>query len=166
MESLYKNRLLFWVLMFLIVVNLAALGTYFFYPRQQTGALCQEGSMGPGCVYQARLDLTDEQTREVDRISEEYQDISRPIAGEIKSVRGEILDELSSEAPDTALLTSFTGELSQLQAQLQRENVKHYMALKEVCTPEQALRLSNLYRELYGCPMHGQGRGAKHRHGR
>lgn len=164
METYHKNRLLFWVLIFLVIVNLAALGTYFFFPRQQTVVTCKEGASTPGCVYQSRLDLTDEQARQVDLISEDYLKISRPIADEIKGIRGEILDELTVDQPDTSYLNELGSALAELQVQLQRKNIEHYMALKEVCNPEQAMRLSNLYRELYGCPMQGQGRGIKHKH--
>lgn len=165
METYHKNRWLFWVLIFLIIVNLAALGTYFFFPRQQTVIACEEGAVTPGCVYQTRLDLTDEQAHQVDLISEDYLKTSRPIAHEIKSIRGSILDELTVDQPDTSYLNELSSALAELQGQLQRKNIEHYMALKEVCNPEQAMRLSNLYRELYGCPMQVQGRKFQHRHG-
>jgi hypothetical protein len=164
METYHKNRLLFWVLIFLIIVNLAALGTYLFFPGRQTIVSCEEAGMNPGCLYKTRLDLSESQSREVDRLSEEYTAVSGPIADEIKSIRGMILDELSGDDPDTTILNRHSVELAELQAQLQKENIKHYMALKEVITPEQALRLSNLYRELYGCPMQGAGRKFQHRH--
>jgi len=166
METYHKNRLLFWVLIFLIIVNLAALGTYFFFPQQQTVVSCNESQMDPTCVYQTRLDLSEEQSKDVDRISEEYLAVSAPIADRIKNTRAGILDELSSDNPDTTRLNEYSSELALLQLRLQKENIKHYMALKEVCTPAQAMRLSNLYRELYGCPMQQQGRGMKHRHGK
>jgi len=164
METYHKNRLLFWVLVFLVIVNLAALGTYFFFPRQQTVVTCEEGAATPGCVYQSRLDLTDEQARQVDLISEDYLKLSRPIADEIKGIRGQILDELTVDQPDTSYLNELSSALAELQGQLQRKNIEHYLELKEVCNPEQAMRLSNLYRELYGCPMQQQGRGIQHKH--
>ena len=165
METYRKNRFIFWILIFLVVVNLAALGTYFFFPREQkTMVTCDEDMMSAGCLYQNQLDLTDDQTKQVDLLSEAYMQASGPIAEAIKNTRGDILDELSTIAPDTMHLGQLSEKLSRLQSQLQRENIKHYMALKEVCSPDQAMRLSNLYRELYGCPMQGQGMGMQHRH--
>ena len=166
METYHKNRLLFWVLIFLVIVNLAALGTYFFFPRPQIPVRCEETGMDAGCLYRTRLDLSHSQTGEVDRLSEEYTAVSGPIAEEIKTIRGLILDELSGDEPDTTALNRYSEALAELQAQLHKENIRHYMALKEVITPEQALRLSHLYRELYGCPMQDKERGVKHRHRR
>lgn len=165
MENRQKNRLLFRVLLFLVVVNLAALATWAFYPfRQESGQVAAE-AVEPHCMYKTRLQLTDAQTAEVNLLSEDYRQRSAPLADQIRSLRGEILDELSSDRPDTSRLNRLTLELSGFQAQLQRENIHHYMALKEVCTPEQAMRLSNLYRELYGCPMQ-EGQGMRHGRGR
>jgi hypothetical protein len=164
METYHKNRLLFFVLIFLIVVNLAALGTYLFYPVKTSVVACGDEGATPGCLYQTRLDLTDEQTRQVDQISEEYLKVSRPLADSIKKLHGEILDELSVTDPDKSYLNDLTEELAEMQVRLQKENIDHYLALKQVCTPEQALRLANLYRELYGCPMYGPDRKVKHRH--
>lgn len=160
----HKNRLLFWILIFLIVVNLAALGAYLFYPVKPSVVTCGDEGATPGCLYQARLDLTDEQTRQVDQISGEYLKVSGPLADSIKKLRGEILDELSVTDPDKSYLNDLTEELADIQVLLQKENIDHYLALKQVCTPEQAMRLANLYRELYGCPMHKSERKVKHRH--
>jgi periplasmic protein CpxP/Spy len=163
MESISKNRLLFWTLMFLVLVNLSALATYFLYPKKQTIVACSEGSMNPGCALHAELDLNDEQRRMVDQINSDYQEVSRPISREIKDLRSAILDELASDNPDTLKLMQVSFEISSLQNHLHNENMKHYLELKKVCTPEQARLLSNLYRDLYGCPLHEQGKGMRHR---
>lgn len=165
MESIYKNRLLFWILIFLIIVNLSALATHFFFPKEQSVVACNDGSMHPGCALHAELNLTDDQISQVDKINSEYQENSRPISEKIKNKRAGILDELASDTPDTLNINQLSIDISVLQSQLHRENIMHYLELKKVCNPDQAMRLSNLYRELYGCPMNGQGKNLqRHRH--
>ena len=163
MDTTKKNRLLFWLMIFLVAVNLAALATYFFFPSADKVSSCGDASIHPGCLYRNQLGLSDEQASAVEVISEKYMEESTTLAVKIKSLRGEILDELSYPDPDTLQLYELTAKLVSLQAQLQKENIKHYLALKEVCTPEQAMRLSNLYRELYDCPMQ-QGNRMQQRH--
>lgn len=163
MESKQKNRMLTWLLVFLVVVNLAALATYFFFPHKQVNVSCAGDARGPGCVLHAELGLSDEQVRQVERINAEYQEVSGPISAEIKDLRGSVLEELASLAPDTLELDRLANDISLLQGRLHRENTRHYLELKKVCTPEQALRLSNLYREIYGCPLQGRGK-EMHRH--
>lgn len=164
MESLYKNRFLFWILIFLIVVNLSALATYFLFPKRPAEVTCSSSAMEPGCALHAELNLTDDQIRLVDKINSEYKEVSKPISEEIKSKRAAILDELASDIPDTLNINQLSLEISKLQSQLHRENIRHYLELKKVCNTDQAMRLSNLYRELYGCPMQEQGRGMQHRY--
>lgn len=164
MESYQKNKLLFWIMIFLIVVNLSALATYFLFPRKATVVSCADPSAGPGCMLHEELGLTQEQAEQVDAINARYVEVSGPLADEIREMRSAVLNELSSDMPDTLRLNGYSEELSQLQGRLHRQNMKHYLELKQVCTPDQALRLSSLYRELYGCPMKGP--GGKHRHGK
>lgn len=163
METAHKNRMLFWSLIFLIIVNVSALATYFFLPGKQSQNLCSNDPDSPNCVLHEQLNLTGEQYELVDAINKDYQAISRPISTQIKDLRSSIVDELESREPDTALINELIEEISSLQMQLHRENINHYLDLKEVCDPDQALRLSNLYRELYGCPMH-QGGKKQHQH--
>ncbi len=163
MDTANKNRILFWLLIFLVIVNIAALATYFFVPAQQMKPGCRSNSATPDCILDAHLDLSGEQTVLVDSINARYQSASRPISMQIKDLRAAILDELEAENPDTAMINGITEEISALQRQLQRENIAHYLELKKVIDPDQALRLSNLYREMYGCPIQRQG-GKQHQH--
>lgn len=163
MESLYKNRLLFWVLLFLVIANLSALASYFFFPVKQTEVSCLNDPNAPGCVLHSTLDLTEEQVQLVDGINASYQEVSRPISEEIKKLRADIVDELASDEPDTVHINQLSQEISIQQNQLHRANIRHYLELKKVCNTDQAMRLSNLYREIYGCPMQEEGKGMKHR---
>lgn len=166
METIHKNRLLFWLLIFLIIVNLAALATYFLLPKEKPARYCGTDPSSPGCMLDARLNLTDDQLVQVDKINEEFRLVSQPVADEIKNYRGRILDELEGEEPDTALVSRLSLEISGLQLRLHQANIRHYLELKKVCTPEQAMSLSNLYRELYGCPLHQPARSMKHQRNR
>ena len=94
-------------------------------------------------MLHAELDLTGEQAAQVDGINTAYRAGSAPIAEKIKEVRAYVLDELSSDLPDTLKLNEYSLELSQLQSQLHRQNIHHYLELKKVCTPDQAMRLSS-----------------------
>jgi hypothetical protein len=157
METAHKNRMLFWLLIFLIIVNLSALATYYFSPVKLLRQGCCNDSASPDCILHSQLKLTKDQNGLVDSINAKYQTISRPISGQIKELRAVILDELETPDPDSAFINRLTEEIAALQLQLHRENIIHYLELKKVCDPDQALRLSNLYREIYGCPMHQAG---------
>jgi hypothetical protein len=159
-----KNRLIFWIMIFLVIVNLSALITFFTFNRTKEEVTCD--AMQPQCgkAFQCELGLSEGQLQKVDLINSEYQAVSSPIVDEIRNIRSDILDELSSEVPDTVYINQKSGELCDFQLKLQQANFTQFLELKKVCDPEQAQRLSALYRELYGCAGMGKGEGRMRRH--
>jgi len=166
METYKKNRLLFWLLIVLVVINIAAMASFFIFSKE---AFVPSGSEQPAMTctgFCQELDMSPAQTGKVEAINNIYQNNAGAIVAEIKNKRMEILDELNKENPDTSLTNKMAYELSLVQSSLQRENIRQYLELKKVCTPEQAQRLSALYRDLYGCSMKGKGMKYRNRHGR
>jgi len=166
MESYNKNRLLFWLLIVLVVINIAALISYFIFSKKAAAPVYKEQPAMTCAGFCQELDLSPMQTEKVEVINKNYQNNAAIIVTEIKNKRIEILDELNKEKPDTSITNKLAYELSFLQSSLQRENIRQYLELKKVCTPGQAQRLSALYRDLYGCSMQGKGMKYRYRHGR
>jgi len=176
MNFLVKNRFFFWLMLALVVINLSAIVTFLFYfpCRTETSSLPADDT-GPAAGIQRELSLTPEQSAEAHRINMEYTRASRPIVDEIRNKRLDLLDEISSGKPDTTIINKIILEISGLQASLYQKNTEQYLSLKKICNPEQAVKLSGLYRKLYGFDRpgfqngkgagHGQGRGVRHRYG-
>jgi hypothetical protein len=165
MELFKKNRLLFWLLIFLVIMNITAVATYFIY-RQNL--LENEGCEKPegDCTLRNELGLSPVQAEKITVINTNYREIAEPVVEAIKEKRSMILDELSKAVPDTNLLYAMAHDLSELQTLMQRANIRQYLALKTIVTPAQALKLSALYRELYGCPMKEKGMQHRYRKGK
>ena len=153
MNIFHKNRLIFWVLVILVIINVTALISFFFFSKPKPQTPCCSPAEQQCAAFRDQLNLTAEQTRKVTQINESYEASAGPIVTAIKSTRAAILTELEKVLPDTSHITALIGQLASLQVSIQKENIKQYGELKKVCTPEQAQRLSALYRDLYGCPM-------------
>lgn len=165
MELYKKNRLLFWLLLFLIVMNLSALISFCFFMQKKPASTCDPAQAEKCNVFQQELDLSDDQVIRVEEINMRYRSISEPLVGAIREKRDGIMNELENTNPDTNILIRHSMELSTLQNKMQKENIRQYLALKKICNPEQLQRLSGLYRELYGCPMKEKGKQHRYRHG-
>jgi Spy/CpxP family protein refolding chaperone len=165
MDLYKKNRLLFWFFIFLVLINISALVTYFIFFRNPGDQMDRPDSQGVAKqeVFRQQLDLTTIQSASVDSINELYRQAAAPVVDSIKAKRSAILDELNNSGPDTMHLNRLVNDLSALQARLQHENIRQYLSLKKICTPDQALRLSGLYRDLYG--FDETGKGNRHRQG-
>jgi Spy/CpxP family protein refolding chaperone len=165
METYKKNRLIFWVLILLVAVNLAALAGFFIYSGKSGEAACSQPQTRSCSGLCRELNLSEEQAKKVEVINRDYQSNAAHYAARIKDLRARILDELNLETPDTTVIRKMVQEILIHQGMLQQENIRQYLELKKVCTPEQARQLSGLYRELYGCPMDGKRVQNRYRHG-
>jgi Spy/CpxP family protein refolding chaperone len=153
-------------MIFIIVLNGAVLITFIIKSPPEESPAAQ-GCVQSNSANNALIDelgLSGEQKTKVLTINEEYRRSAEPDAQSIRENRGIILSELESDQPDTILIRRSIDTIARLQAGIQLKNIRQYLRLKEVCTPEQAIRLSALYRNLYGCPMKGKNMQNRHKH--
>lgn len=165
--NFHQNRTLFWILLFLIILNLGAFFTWFVISRPAP----QEAScIGPGCnLLSQELGLSEQQSAVAGDILSKFRAESEPVASSIRETRGRIIQTLSEENPDTLQLQSMTRELADLQVTLQEINLRQFLALKKICTPEQMEKLSSIYLEAHGCQIKNGEKGPRnhqnrHRH--
>lgn len=164
MNFFNKNRLIFWLLLFLVVINISALVTFFFYysgQKKQSADIAGENSFR---VFQKELSLTPIQSEKVCSINAQHRTRSEPIASALKEKRSELLEELSTENPDTLLLTKYAEEIGALQKELQLASIRQYLDLKVVCDSCQCRKLSSFYFQLYGSKGPGKGMGKHMQH--
>jgi Spy/CpxP family protein refolding chaperone len=170
MNFFSKNKFVFWLLIFLVVINLSALITFLVFFSQNSTASKQQSRENPGMAFRKELSLSPSQSEKVNIILAGYRNSTEPITKTIRDYRTQLLEELAKDEPDTTLLNKYAEEISLYQRKMQKASVDQYMALKEICTPVQCQRLSALYFELYGCQGTckgmGQGKGMMHQYRR
>ena len=157
MNFFSKNKFVFWLLIFLVVINLTVLITFLVMYSRKSDAVTQQVQEKPGMALQKELTLTPSQSEHVDVILADYRKVTDPVAEKIHGYRARILNELANNKPDTLKINHYADSVCYLQRQMQKALVKQYMALKEICNPAQCQRLSSLYFELYG--FQGQSKG-------
>jgi Spy/CpxP family protein refolding chaperone len=170
MNFLTKNRTVFGVLLFLIVLNIAVLASFYIFTykankKPETSEKCNPVSCQKQGITE-ELDLTDEQSQKVTQINDAYRLEAEPIAMAIRNKRDALLTLLENSGHDSLKLAAILDTISLMQRQIQLKNIDQYLELKKICEPEQALKLSALYRSLYGCPVKEKGpQRHQHRHG-
>jgi Spy/CpxP family protein refolding chaperone len=169
MNFFLRNRLAFWVMIFVIILNSALFISFFLFNKMEktgTRAACETAGCNSQGISQ-ELGLSEVQSKKIEAINLKYRTESEPIAQAIRQKRDILLTGLEVAEPDTLELQMVIDSLGNLQKEIQMLNIRQFLELKKVCNPEQALRLSALYRNLYGCPMQGNNNQKKHqyRHG-
>jgi hypothetical protein len=151
MNFFLKNRFVFWLLVFLVVVNLSAFVTFIVFFSGNYRATGNNQNENTGLAFRKELSLSPSQSEKVNVVLAGYRKATEPVTAGIRDYRAQILEELTKEKPDTEVLNRCGEQVCLLQKQMQKASVIQYMALKEICNPEQCQRLSALYFELYGC---------------
>ncbi len=170
MNFFSKNRFIYWLLIFLVVVLLSALITLLvFYSDNPDGAGKQQ-PLNKGKRFQKELSLSPTQADSVEGILAQYRISTGTLAADLTNYRTQLLDELAMDNPDTTIINKYIDEICGIQKKMQKASVCQYMALKEVCNPVQCQKLSALYFELYGCQGQckrmDKGNGMMHRNRR
>lgn len=142
MNYFTKNKMLFWCVVVLIILNAVTLTSVWFgktpvhpssTPQTQTG----------GQLMAQRLQLSDDQQLLFDQIRSEHFERTRPLQQRAHELRLRLLDELFSPQPDEAKIRQMQAELQQTLGLFEENLYRHFDELKNACQPQQteALRL-------------------------
>jgi Spy/CpxP family protein refolding chaperone len=82
------------------------------------------------------------------------------IVEKLAQKRKEMMKELSSADPDSALLKEIAKEIGDLHEDLKTKTIEHFMEVKTICNPSQKEKFNTLIRrmEKHHGPMHSPGR--------
>ncbi|HOW32019.1 MAG TPA: periplasmic heavy metal sensor [Bacteroidales bacterium] len=169
MDLLSKNRIVFWLLIFLVVVNIAALATYFVHSGDRGKTTAETGNAGREITLSSELSLSPDQSKRVNEVNSRFRENNEPLFATIREKKSAIVEELAKPVTDTALVAKLAAEVGEAQGAVQLSNAKQFLELKKICTPDQTQKLANVYAGLYGCQRDGQGKGpgngqGRHRH--
>ena len=159
MNFFIKNRFIFWILIFLVIINLTALVTFLVLYSHRPAVADQQQCRNSGMALQEELSLSAVQAEKVEVIMSEYRKSTGPLTDSIRNYRSLLLDELAKANPDSTMLDYYTEHISLLQKQMQKASIHQYLSLKAISNPDQCKRLSALYFELYGCQENCKGMG-------
>jgi Spy/CpxP family protein refolding chaperone len=142
-----KKNLIILFLVFLTIINVAALATiayHRFHPKRPFS------SEGPPDVHrnfiQQELGLNEEQTKEFETHFEAVRKETEPILDSLEVTRKKLMDELSGDEPDRDKLDSLAEEIGSLQAELQKKMIGHLLEGTSLLTPEQQKKFVSLFR--------------------
>lgn len=108
------------------------------------------------CPLHRRLNVTDEQRRQLEPRIAEFRSRSQTICVELNRLRTELIDLIASDNPDRQAIAAKQEEIRAGQQRMQQLVVEHLLAEKQVLTAEQQKELFDLIRQRSAC--HGPGR--------
>ena len=128
-----------WLLILLVVLNLALLASIWLKPQpshHSTDIISQ---------FKMELDLTAEQTQQFKNLRKENFEKTKPLHNLIRRNKQSIIEALGQQPPDTLKANQLVRQITRQQQTIEELLVEHYLALKQVCTPQQQQRLNTLF---------------------
>ncbi|MEE4198369.1 MAG: periplasmic heavy metal sensor [Bacteroidales bacterium] len=172
MNTVTKKHLIIGLIIFLVVVNIAALSTILYRNRNLPQPVDQDyiqfrqrvEEQGMYRFFRDELQLTPEQFNRFREMNEKNRTASRRIARELHIQRVAMVEEISKENPDPGKLDSIAHEIGKLHYELKRNTFEHFLALKAICNEEQQEKLQHMYMRMIDDQGFGQRPGRMNRH--
>jgi hypothetical protein len=165
MDYFIKKRFSFWLVFFLLIVNVAAISTilYHIYSDKPASSSTEE-SYSAGKIITNELGLSADQKDMFHSINSSYNQQSQKILDQLTEKRSEMLAELGEENPDTLILNTIANDIGDLHAALKLLTIENFLELKKICTTDQQLQLSKIYKDMLESEGHFKGYGKQYRH--
>jgi Spy/CpxP family protein refolding chaperone len=159
MKTIATYRILAWSFGLLLILALSVLGSVLYHTRiGEKTCETSHATDSSGMFMRQQLGLSENQHQQMESIMLEFRDSSFRLLETLRGTRITLMDELAKPEPDSATLSRLASEIGTLQTQITRQAALQYLRIRSICTPDQQLRLSDIYCDRLGCPRMGMGK--------
>lgn len=157
-----KIRTLIYVIILLLVVNVAAISTMVYYRMTPPKGPWERGDFrrsGPPEFEPPKLSASERMAIEQSR--QQLDSLIEPIVGKIQTARGQLLEELKKDNPDTTKVYQLIGDIGALQSAIQKQMVGQFLSDGGLLRPEQRKRLLRMIEDRTHWQERGRFEGRK-----
>lgn len=150
-QAMNKTRLLIWIIVILVAVNVAAIisGLVFSSERRNKFPVRTDIPYNRRAdLFRGQLGLDNAQRQSFMNFNREFNQRARSITGRMNSLRYRMVEELAASHPDRERLDSICVDIGQLHTELKRATVDYYLKMKSVCDPEQQVELNRFFERI------------------
>lgn len=159
MDVFKQNKILIWIIIILVVINLGTLtGTWilnFSGKHHKEMSKSREPKSDkkfrePGRfeMFGHELKFDSGQKERFNEIETEHHKEMKMIADSINEKKEQILTEITKQEPDTAKVEILFTEIGKYQSSVEKEIFRHFLKIKMLCNDEQRTRFDNLIKDI------------------
>ena len=150
MNFFTKTKFLIAVIIVLSAIIIAIFGTvgyhYFRFEKAQSD---KPQGKNQGARYMAKqLRLTPEQEIQIDTLRERFHRVADALEVSSRSISKEIMEELTSENPDTVKLKALAEEFGKLQKEQKQVTINHLLEVRSMCSFNQQKPFRKFIRQM------------------
>lgn len=150
-QKMNKTRLLIWVIIILVAVNLATIisGVIYSSKSRNTEPTREEVPFNQRAkFFHDQLGLTQDQRNSFLQFNREFNQEARGLTDKMNTLRHRMVQEMAASNPDRGKLDKICNDIGSLHSQLKKATVDYYLKMKNVCDSEQQKLLSNLFERM------------------
>ena len=166
-----KYKLLIWVVLILLIINISAITTI-FYRNILLGriitrppAIMRFHRPGPGVFLKDELNLSDDQFSKFNETRTNYQKAVLDMNRQINTIKKNYMHELMVEKPDKALMEATCDSIGAIHVRLMQETGKYYNQIRQLCRDDQVEKLNTFFiramQDDRNAGMQGRGKGMR-----
>jgi len=155
MNPTNKYRILIWIIVILVATNLSTIGSFYYHriSEAKTPETKQENQNAiPGeqrtRFFRDQLNLNDEQLDQFRENNRTFNRTARGIEMNLTQLREDLITELGKQNPDSARLDQMAIEVGNNHRELKQVTTSFYLDMKKICTPEQKVKLHELFQSM------------------
>lgn len=161
MKTLFaKNKIMAWVIVILVVLNVSTLATILYHGHQQRASnIIGQASNAPtletdtekytGWYFKNELGFDSNQMAEFRSFNQAFRMQARELTIGLAQKRSEMLEIMNMTNADTIQLNSLSLEIGQMHSTLKVLTYKYYLNLKRTCKPEQQQKLYTIFKTMF-----------------
>jgi hypothetical protein len=164
MNYFERTRLYLFIIIILVIFNISAIVAIIYHLRSDHHQMRPERgeSVDRGRHLADKIGFDKAQAVQFDTLRADFGRKAKTIMTSIGEKKLEMLNEFTSENPDTTRLYKLTRDIGNLHAEMRRLSIDHFMNVKKICSPEQKVKLLDLFRNMMKME---EGPGFNRRHG-
>jgi Spy/CpxP family protein refolding chaperone len=144
MNTAPKSRPLIFIIIFLLLTNIAVLA-WLFWPNKNKSA--EQGSAqrnGMVMALQNEVGFSDSQVEQYKQIKEKQWKILRPMFDDIRKAKDSLYRLLSDESVNDSVISQRAETIGQNQKALDLQAFNHFREVRSLCMPEQRPKYDSL----------------------
>ncbi len=148
MDTIKKHKVIRWLNIFLLVINISAFTTILFLNKQNNVRIVNNSKFSSDEFLKKELKLDEKQFKEVSTMDNNVFRSYQLILDMQCETNFGLLDELSTAHPSKARLDSMALRFGRLNGTLKRQTIRHFLNIRSICNPDQKILLQKLLQDM------------------
>ncbi|ANH82916.1 hypothetical protein A8C56_19725 [Niabella ginsenosidivorans] len=145
MNSSTRNRTLIFIILLLLVTNIALLAYTCAFSKRHPGEKMKDGFTN---ALKNEVGFSDNQIQQFTALKEKHWAEARADMDRIRNIRQELFDLTKTANVPDSLVMQYADSIAALQKSVEINTFHHFKAARQICTPEQQPKYDSLMKKI------------------